>query len=131
MAENAARNFAQRASAYTAEKIEKTKTTAEEASKVMQHSYVAGSKGAVDFNLKMIDMAQENVNDAFEFARELHHVQTPSAFFELSVAHTRKQCEKLVSQGQQLAGLAQKAAIDTAQSLQSSVSKTMNQPLSS
>jgi hypothetical protein len=53
MAENAARNFAQRATAYTADTIEKSKTTAEEATRIMQHSYVTASKAAVDFNLKL------------------------------------------------------------------------------
>jgi hypothetical protein len=123
MAENAARNFGQRATEYTADTFEKSKTTAKEASRVMEHSYMAASKGAVDFNLRLIDMAQENVNAAFEFARELHNVQSPSAFLELSAAHTRKQCEKLVAQTQHLAGLAQKATLDAAQSLQSGVTK--------
>jgi hypothetical protein len=126
MAETATRNFAQRASTYAAEKIEKSKTVAEEATRVMEHSYTAASKGAVDFNVKLIDLVQENVNDAFNFARELQRVQTPTAFFEVSTAHARKQWEKVASQGQQLAGLAQKAVLDATQSMQSA-SKTISQ----
>jgi hypothetical protein len=82
----------------------------------VEHSYVAASKGAVDFNLKLIDIAQENVNAAFDFARELQHAPSPSAFFELSAAYTRKQCEKLAEQTQHLTGLAQKGTIDAVQS---------------
>ena len=126
MAETATRNFAQRTSAYAAEKIEKSKTSAEEATRIMEHSYTAASKGAVDFNVKLIDVAQENVNDAFDFARELQRVQTPTGFFELSAAHARKQWEKAVSQGKQLAGLAQKAVVDATQSMEFA-SKTISQ----
>ena len=126
MAETATRNFAQRTGDYAAEKIEKSKARAEEATKIMEHSYTAASKGAVDFNVKLIDLAQENVNDAFNFARELQRVQTPTAFFEVSAAHARKQWEKAVAQGQQLAGLAQKAVLDATQSVQSAP-KTISQ----
>jgi hypothetical protein len=129
MADNTARNFAQRATASTADTFEKSKTTAQEATKLVEHSYVAASKGAVDFNLKLIDIAQENVNAAFDFARELQHAPSPSAFFELSAAYTRKQCEKLAEQTQHLTGLAQKGMIDAVQSLQTGVSKTLSQPL--
>jgi hypothetical protein len=129
MAENTARNFAQRATVYTADTFEKSKITAQEATKLVEHSYVAASKGTVDFNLTLIDIAQENVNAAFDFARELQHAPSPSAFFELSAAFTRKQCEKLAGQTQHLTGLAQKATVDAVQSLQTGVSKTLSKPL--
>jgi hypothetical protein len=99
---------AQKASAYTADTMEKTKRTAEETARVMQQSYVTASKDAVDFNLKVIEMAQDNMNAGFDFARELAQVKSPSEFFELSTAHARKQFEKVTAQSQQLAGLFQK-----------------------
>ena len=71
MEETATRNFAQRTSDYAAEKIEKSKARAEDATKIMEHSYTVASKGAVDFNVKLIDLAQESVNDAFKLAGEL------------------------------------------------------------
>ena len=102
MAETATRNFVQRTSDYAAEKIEKSKARPEEATKIMEHSYTAAPKGAVDFNVKLIDLAQENVNDAFNFARELQRVQTPTAFFEVSAAHARKQWEKVICRASSL-----------------------------
>src|SRR2546421_1296873 len=114
MAENAPRNFAQGATGYTADKIEKTKTTAQEATKMVEHSYVTASKGAVDFNRKLIDVAQENMNVAFDFARQVPEVKSPSEFLEFSASHARKQFENLTRQTQHLAGLAQKAIMETA-----------------
>jgi hypothetical protein len=127
MAENTARNFAQRATAYTEDTFEKSKTTAKEATTVMEHSYVTASKSAVVFNLKLIDVAQESINAAFDFARQMPEVTSPSAFFELSATHTRKQLENLTRQTKHLTGLAQQAVTETAQSWQSAT-KTFNQP---
>jgi hypothetical protein len=127
MAENTARNFAQRATAYTEDTFEKSKMTAQEATKIMEHSYVTASKSAVDFNLKLIDMAQESINAAFDFARQMPEVKSPSAFFELSTTHTRKHLENLTRQTKHLTGLAQQAVTETAESWQSAT-KTFNQP---
>jgi hypothetical protein len=89
----------------------------------MEHSYVTASKSAVDVNLKLIDMAEETINSAFEFARQVPEIKSPSAFFELSAAHTRKQFETLTKQTQHLTGLAQQAVTETVQSWQT-VAKT-------
>jgi hypothetical protein len=69
MAENAARNFAQRATAYTADTIEKSKTTAEEATRIMQHSYVTASKAAVDFNLKLPPWLKKHTSTLLNLSR--------------------------------------------------------------
>jgi phasin len=123
MAENAAREFTQKATSYTADALDKTKTTAEETSKVMEHSYVTASKGAVDFNLKLIEVAQDNINAAFDFARQLAQIKSPAEFLELSTSYARNQMEKLASQSQHLTGVAQKGMTETAQSLQAGVAK--------
>ena len=59
----------------------------------MERTYSTASKGAADFNLHLLEMAQENMNAAFDFARQLTRVKSPSEFFELSAAHMRKQFE--------------------------------------
>jgi len=120
--QNVARNFTQKATAETVETLDKSKKSAQEATKIMEQSYVAASKGAVDFNLKLLDMAQENLNATLDFARQLSHVNSPSDFFELSAEHTRKQFEKFTAQTQDLTGLAQKAIKETAGPWQSAAS---------
>jgi phasin len=120
MPENTARNVAQKATAYTTDTLEKVKTTAEETTKAVEQSYLTASK---DFNLKLIDMAQDNMNAAFDFARQLSHVKSPSEFFELSTSHARKQFEKLTAQSQHLTGLARKGITEAGQSLQTGAGK--------
>jgi hypothetical protein len=53
MAENSTREFTQKATEYS----ERAKRAANETTKVMEQSYAAASKGALDFHTKFIDIA--------------------------------------------------------------------------
>ena len=111
MTENVAREFAE-------------KSAARATTKVMENTYAAASKSAADINLHLLEIAQVNMNAAFDFARQLTSVKSPSEFFELSAAHARKQFETFTEQTQRLTTLAQKVTADAAQPLQSEVAKT-------
>ncbi len=124
MTENVAREFAEKTAARTKDTYEKAQAAAEETTKVMERSYSTASKGAADFNLHLLEMAQANMNAAFDVARQLARVKSPSEFFELSAAHMRKQFETFTEQTQQLTTLAQKATNDAVQPLQAEVAKT-------
>jgi phasin len=126
MTENVAREFAEKSAARAKDTYGKAQAAAEETTKVMERSYSTASKGAADFNLHLLEMAQENMNAAFDFARRLTRVKSPSEFFELSTAHVRKQFETFSGQTQQLTTLAQKATADAAHPLQAEVAKPFN-----
>jgi hypothetical protein len=120
MAEGTSRqSAADRAAAYTANTFEKSKTTTRETTKAVEQTYAMASKSVIDFNLKLLEMAEQNVSVAIEFARRLPEIKTPTGFFELSAEHARKQLENLTKQTQDLAGLAQKAITEATQSWQS------------
>jgi hypothetical protein len=130
MAEGSSRqSAADKAAAYTADTFERSKTTSKEATKAMEQTYVTVSKSVVNFNLKLLEMVEQNVSLAIEFARRLPELKTPTAFFELSAEHARKQYETLTRQTQELAGLSQKAITEATQSWQSAT-KTYSQPAS-
>jgi phasin family protein len=118
MQERAARNFAQKATDETLDQMERSKASAQEGTMIVEQSYVRASKGAIDFNLKLMGIAQDNVNVAFDFARELFQVKSPSAFIELSTKYARQQLERLTDQARELTGVAQDAMTETTQSLQ-------------
>jgi phasin len=126
MPENVAREFAEKGAARARDVYGKTQAAAEETTKVMEQTYSAASKGAADFNLQLLDMAQANMNAAFDFARQLTRVTSPSEFFELSTAQVRKQVERLTEQTQDLTHLAQKVTAQAAQPLQAAA-RTFNQ----
>jgi phasin len=124
MTENVAREFVEKSADRVKDSYGKAQAAAEETTKVMERTYSTASKGAADFNLHLLEMAQENMNTAFDFARELTRVKSPSEFFELSAAHMRKQFSTFTEQATNLTTLAQKVTTDAAQPLQSEVAKT-------
>jgi phasin len=126
MQENVAREFAEKGSARAREVYGNAQAAAEETTKVMEQTCSAASKGAADFNLQLFNIAQANMNAAFDFARQLTRVKSPSEFFELSTAHARKQVETLTKQTQDLTQLVQKVTTQAAQPFQT-VAKTFSQ----
>ena len=124
MTENVSREFAEKSAARAKDTYGKAHAATEETTKVMERSFSTASKGAADFNLHLLEMAQESMNAAFDFARQLTRVKSPSEFFELSAAHMRKQFENFTEQAKHLATRAQKVTTDAAQPLQSEVAKT-------
>jgi phasin len=125
MPENVARQLTEKGATYAKDTYAKTQATAGETTKVMQQTYAAASKGAADFNLHLLDIVQANMNAAFDLARQLAHVTSPTQFFELSAAHARKQFETLTEQTRDLTQLAQKVTTEAAQPL-SGVAKTFS-----
>src|SRR5437764_10829601 len=107
-AENLASDFTERGSSYTKEALGRTQAAAVQATKVVQQTYSAASKGAADFQVQVLDIAQANMNAAFDFARELTRVKSPAEFFTLSATHMRKQLETFAEQSQHLTTLTQK-----------------------
>ena len=126
MTENVAREFAEKGAARVRDAYGKTQAAVGQTTKVMEQTYSAASKGAADFNLHLLDIAQANMNATFDFARQLTRVTSLPEFFELSTAHVRKQVEALTEQTQDLTHLAQKVTTQAAQPLQG-VAKTFNQ----
>jgi phasin len=91
---------------------------------LIQNSYLTAVKGVQDYNNKFFEFAHENTNAAFDFIQKMSGVRSPSAFVELSTEHARKQLESLTEQAKELATLAQKATLATAEPL-----KTASKPL--
>lgn len=97
------------------EAFEKVSNATAEVTTVLKDSYSTAIKGAQDYNAKFLEFACANTEAAFDFAKKLSSVKTPSEFFELSTNHSRKQLEKLSEQTKELAALAQKATIAAAE----------------
>ena len=108
MTENVVRELTEKGAAYAKDTYGKTQAAAGETTKVIEPTLSAASKGAADFNLHLLDIAQANMNAAFDFARQLTGVTSPSQFFELSAVHARKQFETLTEQTRRLTTLPKK-----------------------
>jgi hypothetical protein len=78
-----------------------------------------------DYNNKIIEFAHANTNAAFDFFRKLTGVKSPTAFVEIWTEHARKQGETLTEQTKQLAALAQKVTLTTAEPLKTGVANPL------
>jgi phasin len=105
----------EKGTAQAKETYEKMTAASTEAADLMQKSYLTAVKGVQDYNNKFFEFAHENSNAAFDFIQKVSGVRSPSAFVELSTEHARKQLELLTEQAKQLATLAQKATLATAE----------------
>ena len=71
-------------------------------------------------------MVRGNSNSAFDFARQLLGVKSPSEFLEFSAAHARKQFETFTEQAQHLMALAQKVTTDAVRPLQAGLTSAFS-----
>jgi phasin len=113
--------------AQAKEAFEKMNVATADAAALFKNSYSTVVKGAQDYNNKVIEFAQANTVAAFDFAQKLSGVKSPSDFMELSTEHSREQFETLTEQTKELAALAQKVTLATAEPLKTGVSKVFSQ----
>lgn len=98
-----------------------------EAADLVKTSCSSSLKAVQEYNNKFIEIAHANTNATLDFAQKLYGVKSPSEFIELSTEHARAQTEALTEQAKQLAELAQKVALASAEPLKMGVAKAFNQ----
>jgi phasin len=126
-ATQAFRATAENGSAQAREAFEKMSAATAEATALINNSCSTAVKGAQDYNAKVIEFASANTEAAFAFAQKLFGVKSPSDFIEMSTEHSRKQIATLTEQTRELAALAQKATLASAEPLKTGVTKTFGQ----
>ena len=114
-------------SAQAKEVFEKMSAATADATALIKDSYSTAVKGGQDYNNKVLEFARTNTEAAFGFAQKLSAVKSPSDFIELSTEHSRKQFETLTEQTKELAALAQKVTLATAEPFRAGVTKAFGQ----
>jgi phasin len=113
-------------SAQAKEAFEKMSAATAEATALIKNSYSTAAKGMQDYNTKVIEFANANTEVAFAFAQKLFGVKSPSDFIELSTKNSHEQFETLTEQTRELAALAQKVTLATAEPLKTGVTKAFS-----
>jgi hypothetical protein len=93
----------------------------------MQTCCSTALKGIQEYNQKLVEFTRENAQSQFEFIQQLAATKAPSQFFELSADHARRQLETLAQQTTELAKLAQRIAMATAEPVREGVTKVYDQ----
>ena len=97
-----------------------------EAAEVMKSCCSTALQGMQDYNSKVVEFTQANTKSYVEFVQKLAGVKSPSEFIEVSTNHGRYQLETVAEQAKQLAELAQKVTLATAEPLKTGFAKTYN-----
>jgi phasin len=84
--------------------------TAKQATKQFENTYSTAVDGMREYSLKVLEIARTNSDTAFDYARQIVSVKSPSEMIEISTAHARKQLETLTAQTKELTTLGQKVA---------------------
>jgi phasin len=126
-ATQAFRETAEAGSAQVKSAFANANSATADAAALMKDSYARTVKGAQEYHTKVIEFAQANTKAAFDFAQELVGVKSPSEFYELSTSHSRKQFGTLTEQAKELAMLAQKITLATAEPIKAGATKAFSQ----
>ena len=124
--EEAFRETAESSIAQAKGTYEKAIVAGERATDLLKDTYAIAAKGTADYNLKIIEIACTNTNTAFEYAKELMGVKSPSEFVALLTTHARKQFDTMIAQTKELTELAQKVTTEATQPLKASVATAFN-----
>jgi phasin len=128
MTENiAAKKFGEKSAAQIKDTSEKFSAATEQTTKLIESACASVTKGVKSYNFKAIEFAQANSDAAFDYAKQLMSMNSPSEMLELWTTYARKQFEVLTEQTKELALLGQRVAAETAEPLSSGVSKVFTQ----
>jgi phasin len=118
---SAFREFAEKSIAVAKENYDKMKSSAEEATDVLEETYSTATKGCSGYGLKLIETARTNSNAAFDLYGSLLSAKSYAEAVELTTGFVRKQFDVVLAQTKDLAEEAQKVATDTAEPIKGSL----------
>ena len=90
----------------------------------LERSFDAAGQGANAFNRKLIDLAQRNLNSAFDLAKSLAGAKNLAEIVELQSAFIRHQFDVFASQAGEIRALTGKIAADTAEPIKNQVARS-------
>jgi phasin len=123
----AVRVMAEKAVDQSREVYDRSKDALDASVATLERTFDAAGQGAVAFNRKIIDIAQRNVNSAFDLAKSLAGAKNVAEAMELQGAYWRKQFGALAAQAEEVRALSTKVTADTAEPVKAHVTRGMNE----
>lgn len=120
----AVRQFAEKTVTQSREAYDRAKSAMDDAVGALEQTFDRAGQGTQALNRKVIDMAQQNLNTGFDYAKDLAGARNLSEIFELQAAYARRQFSSLAAQAAEIRALATKVTMDAAEPLQSQVSRS-------
>ena len=122
------RDLAERNIIQTRELYERSKDTLQAVLASWQKSFGAANQGAVALNLKIMDIAERNINRGFDLAIGLAGAKKASEAIELQSAYWRKQFRRLQTQGEEVRALSTRVAANVTEPIESELARAGAKP---
>jgi phasin len=97
------------------ESSEKMKAVSDEVTGALSESYLNTTKGAADYGLKVMQIANANTASALDFVGDLMTTKSMPEMVQLSTAQLRKNLQAASAQNVELWDLARRVATETAE----------------
>ena len=117
------RDLAERNIAQTRELYERSKDTLQAVLASWQKSFGAANQGAVALNLKIMDIAERNINTGFDLAMSLAGAKNAAEAMELQSAYWRKQLSRLQTQAEEVRALSTRITANVTEPIDSEVAR--------
>ena len=109
--------------AQTREVYDRSKDAFDASVSTLERAFDAAGQGVAAFNRKIVDIAQRNVNSAFDLAKSLAGAKNLAEILQLQGAYWQKLFGNLTSQAEEVRALSTKVAADAGEPLKEQVKR--------
>jgi phasin len=109
--------------AQTREVYDGSKDAFDASVSTLERTFDAAGQGVAAFNRKIVDIAQRNVNSAFDLAKSLAGAKNLAEILQLQGAYWQKLFGNLTSQAEEVRALSTKVAADAGEPLKEQVKR--------
>lgn len=95
----------------------------EHSTEAIEEAMTCATRGSVEYRMKLMEIARQNANTAFDLARGAFEVKSPAELFELTLSHQRKQFELAAAQLKELSALTQKVVTETTEPIRNGMTE--------
>ena len=124
--QEAVRAYAEKSISQLRASYTQARQAMEDSTSALEASLEHASKGTLEFNTKVMEMAQRNVNAGFEFTRKLASARSQTEAMELQAGFMREQLDAIKTQAEEIQQLGARITSDASQPLQQQVTRTVS-----
>jgi hypothetical protein len=117
----AMRSMNEKTVAQTREVYDRSKDAFDASVSTLERSFDAAGQGVVAFNRKFVDIAQRNLNSAFDLAKSMAGAKNLAEILQLQGAYWQKLVGNVTSQAAELQALSIKVTADTGEQVKRGV----------
>jgi len=123
----AVRSMNEKTVAQTREVYDRSKDAFDTSVSTLERTFDAAGQGVAAFNRKIVDIAQRNVNSAFDLAKSLAGAKNLAEILQLQGAYWQKLCGNLTSQAEEVRALSTKMAAAAGEPLKEQVKRGVDE----